>query len=46
MTAIMLVNVPAALRGMLDALVSAWMQQTAAAAEYTRPRAPNHRQSA
>jgi hypothetical protein len=46
MTAIMFVNVPAALRSMLDAFVSAWMRQTAAAAEYARPRRPNHRSSA
>jgi hypothetical protein len=46
MTAIMFLNVPAALRSILDALVSAWMRQTAAAAEYARPRHPSHRSSA
>jgi hypothetical protein len=43
MTAIMLVNMSTALRGMLDAFVSAWMRQTAAAAECAPPRTPNHR---
>jgi hypothetical protein len=43
MTAIMFVNMPTALRSTLDALVSAWMQQTAAAAEYARLHRPNHR---
>jgi hypothetical protein len=46
MTAIRFLNLPAALRGILDALVSAWMRQIAAAAEYTRPRRPNHQSSA
>lgn len=46
MTAIMFVNVLAARHSVLDALVSAWMQQTAAAAEYARPSRPNHRSSA
>ena len=46
MTAIMFVNAPAALRSMLDAFVGAGMRQAAAAAEYARPRRPNHRSSA
>jgi hypothetical protein len=43
MTAIMFVNLPTSLRSLLDALVSAWMRQTAAAAESACPRAPDHR---
>ena len=38
MTAIMFVNMPTALRRMLDAFVSAWMRQAAAAAGHARQR--------
>jgi hypothetical protein len=43
MTASMFVNMPVVLRRMPDALVSAWMRQNAAAAEYARSRPANRR---
>jgi hypothetical protein len=43
MNEIMFMNINTVLRRMLDAFVSAWMRQTAAAAEQARTRTPGHR---